>query len=325
MKKIVFSIIALSSLALSSKAQLSAHVEQGTSGDNTQQGNFVNIKQNTSVANYSINAYSPFSTANVAQTLDASAVGNSINSYQFGSANYNTQTQAGSYNTISLTQWNQVLGLIGGNGSVAYLNQGGSQNIQSVFQHTQSTVNNDGGNLLITNQNSSSSEINVTQISNGAGNFASVTQSEGVTTGTIDLTQNGSDNIATLHQVNGDLNVIHITQTNDDAAKAGNTIDAAQYGGDSNILLIGQAGSNNKVSTVQDGNSNFSILAQEGDGNTAKVFQLGESNGSFIQQTGNGNTVTATQSVGNVGLTSSQIGSGNTATITQTGFIVPAI
>jgi hypothetical protein len=320
MKKIIFSIFALSTFAFNTQAQLSAHVEQGAAGDNTQQGNAAIINQTTSSTVYTINAYSPFSLANVTQNLDASAVGNSLNSYQFGSANYNSQNQTGSLNTISLTQWNQILGLIPGNGNVSYVTQGGTQNSLSIFQHSQSTENNDAGNLLVVNQNGETNDISISQVSVGKGNAASITQSMGLTASVVSLNQVGSGNIVATHQVDGTNQIISITQINEsEESSEGNTLNVAQYGGDMNETQITQIGFINNVVLKQNGSENGALIVQETSNNDANLSQEGDNNLIFNIQTGKDNFTSISQTGGYKGAFSIQVGNGNTATINQSG------
>lgn len=322
MKKIVFSIVALTSLAFSSQAQV--HVTQGTLGDNTQQGNSAKVNQQTDVVNYVISVFSPNSEASVKQIYNASAVGNWVGTVQNGSANSALQTQSGSNNNIYLTQINNVSGLISGNGNQVDQSQGGENNVQSVYQSTSSSVADNGGSVLFIDQKGEGNSVTAQQIGHGVGHSSSIIQGADLTNSFASATQFGSDNVVSINQTDGDNNGINVTQNNPSSDKAGNTLTVTQGGGDDNYIVFTQTGSNNDAVIAQDGSSNeiAHTSRQIGSGNTATLTQIGSFRYLESIQEGNGNTITALQhkseSTGMV-IQSIQLGNNNAATITQGG------
>jgi len=241
-----------------------------------------------------------------------SGLDNLAGSNQSGDMGSSTIMQAGTNNTIGITQENQGIAV---------------RSMNNTAEATQETGTD--GNL-----------IDIVQ--SGQQNTGSAMQTNNVARSTINLTQRKDNNMAMLTQSQGDQNVISVRQIPDNFDTQMNEVEISQAGSE-NEARLEQTGYNNSFSLTQTGNEHTvqqnggnPFALQSGNGNTAELTQSGNGDGAagghtinfnqsgtsnmaMIDQSGTGdNTITLVQQDDNNDATLSQDeGSNNVIAVNQ--------
>lgn len=322
MKKILFSILALTAFAYGAHAQ-TVTVQQGAVASPLNHSNTAIVQQKTASPSFTLTSNSSESQINVMQSDDGVSTGNFSETYQDGAYNYTHQIQSGTNNNTKLTQYNAVVGTSWGDGNAAYLYQAGEGNNLIAFQGTGSSEAGAAGNRLYASQSGLNGTLLVYQSSAGAGNVANLTQGAATEQNFQTIEQWGSGNTVQTTQVSGLGNYMFLYQENSNPAKAGNILLAEQRGGNGNVIGFEQVGSGNVALLYQNGNNNLieswgSLVEQHELNHQVVVEQVGDDNISHFAIKGKGNKLTSLQYGSYNDFGADIFGENNTSSVTQT-------